>query len=318
MDKIDPRAIPRILRIEGLLPFTGCAILLGFVVALREAGVAGASWGLFVIAAVAALLVHIDGHIWNDITDLEIDRREKSKETRRDRPLVFGWATVAEYRKISLMVTVMIVILATYLTTQRILTPLLFVIGFFFDYGYNHPRIALSHRPWTEWYLFPWLVVGVTVTVVYAATGLLSSLAVILSLLLGLTATCFVVSMMRRDAISDRLGGKQTSSVRYPAFPHATFYGIVTILVAILVLQPLAEVLENPGLAYLIVLVTVITAAVMTMLGAGVDQLFSRARCSAFPDFERIANNLMLVQVGVSTLYALVVSGILLFWGNLL
>ncbi len=84
MDNIDPRSLPRILRIEGLIPFTLCAILLGFVVTLWDAGFPGADWTLFIIAGAAAVLIHIDGHIRNDIMDLEIDRREKSKETRRD------------------------------------------------------------------------------------------------------------------------------------------------------------------------------------------------------------------------------------------
>ncbi len=90
--------------------------------------------------------------------DRDIDRHEKSRETGRDRPLVFGWATVDEYKRMSAVITVLIVILAAYLTTQRIVMPLLFIIGFSFDYGYNHPRIALAHKPWTEWYIFPcWL-----------------------------------------------------------------------------------------------------------------------------------------------------------------
>ena len=83
----------------------------------------GADWTLFVIAGVAALLIHIDGHIWNDIMDLEIDRHEKSGETGRDRPLVFGWATVDEYRKMSAVIVVLVVILGAYLTTQRVFTP---------------------------------------------------------------------------------------------------------------------------------------------------------------------------------------------------
>ena len=36
---IDPRTLPRILRIEGLIPFTISAILLGFAVTWREVGV---------------------------------------------------------------------------------------------------------------------------------------------------------------------------------------------------------------------------------------------------------------------------------------
>jgi len=65
---------------------------------------------------------------------------------------------------------------------------------------YNHPRIALAHRPFTEWYIFPWLVVGVTVTVVYAASAFF--------LCWPLFSRCcmydgyrFVVSMMRRTFI---------------------------------------------------------------------------------------------------------------------
>jgi len=314
---IDPRTLPRILRIEGLIPFTLSAILLGFAVTWREVGFSGADWRLFTIAAVATLLVHIDAHIWNDIMDLEIDRHEKSRETGRDRPLVFGWATVDEYRRISGIITGLIVLLSVYLTVYRVFMPLLIILGFFFDYGYNHPRIALAHRPWTEWYIFPWLVVGVTVTVVYAATGLFSLLAFIVSLLHGLIATCFVVSMMRRDAVSDSRGGKRTSSVQFPGIPHSTLFGIVTLLVSFLVLAPLAWILGNPYLAYILVLITVILAAVTTIIGARIDQLCTRARFTNFPDFEMQANKLMLQQVGATVVNAVAVSLLLLVSGGM-
>lgn len=146
-----PRTLWRILRIEGLIPFTGSAILIGFVVTLWEVGVAAADWGLFVLAVIAALLAHIDAHIWNDIMDLEIDRREKSKETGRDRPLVFGWATVKDYHIMSAIVTILALVLAAYLTIYRVFIPLFVLLGLFFVFGYNHPRIALGHKPFTEW-----------------------------------------------------------------------------------------------------------------------------------------------------------------------
>jgi 4-hydroxybenzoate polyprenyltransferase len=318
VDSIDPRALPRILRIEGLIPFTLCAILLGFVVTLWEVGFSGANWSFFVIAGVAALLIHIDGHLWNDIMDLEIDRREKSKETRRDRPLVYGWATVDEYKKMSAVIVVLVIVLAAYLTTQRTFFPVLIILGFLFAYGYNHPRIALAHHPFTEWYIFPWLVVGVTVTVVYAATGIFSLLAFILSLLHGLTVTCFVVSMMRRDAHSDRLGGKITSSVLYPGLPHSTIYGIITLLVSVLMLYPLAWVLGSLELAYMLVLTTALIAGINTFIGARIDQLSTRSQHTLFPDFELIANKLMLKQAGVSIVHAIAISVILLVFGGIL
>lgn len=307
---MNPRTLWHILRIEGLIPFTGSAILIGFVVTLWETGFAAADWSLFVIAVVAVVLVHIDAHIWNDIMDLEIDRKEKSRETGRDRPLVFGWATVKNYRMMSAIITILVVILAAYLTMYRIYIPLLFILGFFFDYGYNHPRIALGHQPFTEWYIFPWLVVGVTVTVVYAATNIFSLLAFILSLLQGMTVTCFGVSMMRRDVNSDRQGGKCTSSVQYPGVPHSTIYGIITMLVSVLMIYPLAMIL-GIGLAYLIVLVTAIIAVINTILGARIDQLCTRAMYSIFPDFEAKANKLMLQQVGASMVHAVAIAVIL-------
>ena len=317
MASIDPRSFPRILRAEGLIPFTGCAILLGFVVTIREAGFSGADWGLFALAALAALLIHVDGHLWNDIMDLETDRHEKSKETGRDRPLVFGWATVEEYKKISAGVIVLVVVLAAYLTTQRLLMPFMLAIGLFFDYGYNHPRIALAYRPFTEYYLFPWLVVGVTVTVVYAATGFFSVLAVILSLLHGLTATCFVVSMMRRDSVSDLLGGKRTSSVLYPGLPHSTIYGIVTLFVAVLMWYPLVRVLGNTGLATLLIFTTAMVAVINTGIGIRIDRLCTRAMTSLFPEFEARANRLMLQQVGACLVHAVAVSFVLLVAGGM-
>ncbi|MDD1713701.1 MAG: prenyltransferase [Methanoregulaceae archaeon] len=315
---MDPRTLRHILRVEGLTPFTGCAILIGLAVTIWEVGFASADWWLFVIAVIAAVLIHIDAHIWNDIMDLEIDRREKSRETRRDRPLVFGWATIAEYRALSAAVTCIAIILAVYLTIYRVFIPVLFAIGFFFDYGYNHPRFALGHRPFTEFYIFPWLVVAVTVTIVYAATGILSILAFILSLLHGMTVTCFAVSMMRRDAPSDKLGNKCTSSVKYPGIPHATIYGIGTMLVALAMIYPLSLILGSMLLAYLLCLTTAVIAAINTVLGAKIDQLCTRALYSVFPDFEAEANTLMLRQVGASMVHAVLIMVILLAFGGII
>jgi 1,4-dihydroxy-2-naphthoate octaprenyltransferase len=311
------RTVSRILRIEGLLPFTGCAILLGFVVTLWEVGLRGADWSLFLIAVAAAVLVHVDAHVWNDIMDLEVDRQEKSRETGRDRPLVLGWASVGDYKVLSALITMLVVILAAHLTTQRMFVPFLFVIGFFFDYGYNHPRFALAYGPFTEWYIFPWLVVGVTVTVVYAATGIFSLLALILSLLHGLTVTCFVVSMMQRDVNSDRLGGKNTSSVQHPEVPHSTIYGIVTLLASVLSLYPLSLVLGNMELAYMLILTTALIAGINTVHGARIDQLCTRALFSVFPDFELRANRLMLQQVGASLVHAAAITIVLVAFGGM-
>lgn len=317
-DGVTLRTFWRILRIEGLIPFTGCAIVIGLVVALWEVGLSGIDWGLFVMTVVAALFIHLDAHIWNDITDLEVDRHEKSRETGRDRPLVSGWATVGDYKNLSLLITILIIVLAAFLTMQRIYIPLLFIMGFFFDYGYNHPRIALSYHPYTEWYIFPWLVVGVTVTVVYAATGIFSLLAFILSLLHGLTVTCFVVSMMRRDVNSDRVGRKNTSSVRHPELPHSTSYGIVTLIVSVLMLYPLYAILGRMALAYALILTTVIIAGINTVYGARIDQLCTRALYTAFPDFELKANELMVKQVGASMIHAAAIIMILLTFGEIL
>ena len=313
----DLRTLGRVIRIEGLIPFTGCAILLGFVVTLWEVGFSQAAWGLFALAVAAAILIHIDAHLWNDIMDLEVDRREKSSETGRDRPLVYGWATIRDYRIMSAAITGLVVVLAAVLTLQRALIPVLFAIGFLFDYGYNHPRIALAYHPYTEWYIFPWLVVAVTVTVVYAATGILSLLAFVLSLLHGLTVTCFAVSMMRRDAHSDRLGGKHTSSVECPELPLSTIYGTVTLLAAILMLYPLARILGSVELAYLLILTTALIAGVNIVHGARIDQLCTRALYSFYPDFERKANTLMLQQVGASLVHAGAIAVVLLVFGGM-
>lgn len=303
MPDMDLRAVGRILRIEGLIPFTASAVLIGFVATLWESGAAGADWILFGIAALASFLVHVDGHIWNDVLDLEIDRREKSHETGRDRPLVLGWATVGGYRRLSAVVTATVLLLAVLLTLVRPYMPLLIALGLFFDYGYNHPRIALAHTPYTEWYIFPWLVVGVTVTVTYAATGLLSLLAFTLSLLHGMTVSCFVVSMMRRDSLSDRLGGKVTSSVRSPEVPHATIYGLATIAVSALMVAPLTVALGDAALAHALCAATALVAAVNTVLGSRIDTLSRRAFSQAIPGFEARAHRLTMQQVGASLIH---------------
>ncbi len=312
-----PRTLWHILRVEGLIPFTGSAFLIGFIVTIWEVGVAAADWGLFAVAVIAALLAHIDAHIWNDIMDLEVDRREKSRETGRDRPLVDGWATMKDYRVMALIVTITAFILAGYLIIYRVFTLLLVVLGLFFVYGYNHPRIALGHKPFTEWYIFPWLVVGVTVTVVYAATNMFSLLAFILSLLQGMVVTCFVVSMMRRDVTSDRLGGKRTSSVLYPKIPHSTIFGISAMLISVLAIYPLVMICGTT-LAYALVLATASIAAINTVLGAQIDQLCTKAMYSPYPDFEADANELMLKQVGVSMVLAVAMVVILAVFGKII
>jgi 1,4-dihydroxy-2-naphthoate octaprenyltransferase len=210
----------------------------------------------------------------------------------------------------SAIITILVIILAAYLTLYRIFIPLLFLLGFFFDYGYNHPRIALGHRPFTEWYIFPWLVVGVTVTIVYAATNLFSLLAFILSLLQGMTVTCFGVSMMRRDVNSDRRGGKYTSSVQFPEVPHSTIYGTVTMLVSVVMIYPLTLILGF-GLAYMIVLITALIAMINIVLGARIDQLCTLAMYSILPDFEARTNKLMLQQVGASLVHVVAITVIL-------
>ncbi len=307
----DLRTIGRILRIEGLIPFTGCAVLIGFLVILWEVGFQQADWRLFFLAAVGAFLIHIDGHLWNDIMDVDVDRNEKSRETGRDRPLVYGWATVHDYKKISATLTILIVIIAAYLTMYRIYIPILFLIGLFFDYGYNHPRTALAYHPYTEWYIFPWLVVGVTITVVYAATGMLSPLAIVLSLLHGMMVTCFVVSMMRRDVHSDRLGGKYTSCVLHPTLPHSSIYALVTLIVAILLFYPLTRVLGNTELSSALIVCTVLFALVNLTYGTRIDQLCTRSLHAPFPEFEAQANRLMLQQVIASLLFVVVITVLL-------
>jgi len=54
-DGFDIRTFWWILRIAGLIPFTGCAILIGFVVNFWEAGFSAAEWRLFVITFVAGM-----------------------------------------------------------------------------------------------------------------------------------------------------------------------------------------------------------------------------------------------------------------------
>jgi len=218
----------------------------------------------------------------------------------------------------SAVITVVAVVLAAYLTVYRPFIPLLFLLGFLFDYGYNHPRIALGHLPFTEWYIFPWLVVAVTVTVVYAATNILSLLAFILSLIHGMTVTCFGVSMMRRDSNSDRIGGKYTSSVQYPSVPHSTIYGIATMLITVVMIYPLTLILGSFELAYMLGLTSVIFAAINTILGAKIDQLCTRAFYSVFPDFEAKANTLMMQQVGASLVHAVAITAVMLIYGGIL
>jgi hypothetical protein len=80
---------------------------------------------------------------------------------------------------------------------------------------------------------------------------------------------------------------------------------------------PLALVLGNTYLAYVIVLVTVFIAGINTVLGARIDQLCARAMYSVFPGFEADANKLMVQQVGASMVHVVVLCLILSVSGGI-
>ena len=50
-------------------------------------------------------------------------------------------------------------------------------------------------------------------------------------------------------------------------------YGIVTLMGAVLILFPLAGIIGRIGIAYTLVLTTVILAGITTGIGSGIDQL---------------------------------------------
>jgi 1,4-dihydroxy-2-naphthoate octaprenyltransferase len=152
------------------------------------------------------------------------------------------------------------------------------------------------------------------VTTVYAATGVLSLLAFALALLQGMTVTCFVVSMMRRDMRSDRLGGKHTSSVLFPAWPHAATYGVVTMVIAVLMAWPLAGIL-GPA-AYVLCAATALVAGINTVLGVRVDRLCARTVSAAFPEFEAEAHRLTMRQVQASLVHVAALCAVLVALGG--
>ena len=101
-----------------------------------------------------------------------------------------------------------------------------------------------------------------------------SLLAFIVSLLHGLIATCFVVSMMRRDAVSDSRGGKRTSSVQFPEIYLTRHYMVLLpSWFRSWYWLPWHGFLTILNLVYILVLITVILAAVTTIIGARIDQL---------------------------------------------
>jgi hypothetical protein len=83
-------------------------------------------------------------------------------------------------------------------------------------------------------------------------------------------------------------------------------------------LFPLARVLGSLELAYMLVLTTALIAGINTFIGARIDQLSTRSQHTLFPDFELIANKLMLKQAGVSIVHAIAISVILLVFGGIL
>ncbi len=83
-------------------------------------------------------------------------------------------------------------------------------------------------------------------------------------------------------------------------------------------IYPMALVLGNLWLAYILMLATTITAGINTVLGGWIDQLCTRALYSPFPDFEANANKLMLQQVGVSMAYAVTICIMVIVFGGIL
>lgn len=261
-----PRALYDLARFLPLMSWSGNASFLGVSAAVVTAGFSGVNWGLTILAVLVAIMLQYVAHPINDIADLYVDRLANIDGTGRRKVLISGLATRDELIRISLVIVLLAALIAAIISLFRPIALIFGAVGFIAVWAYNAAPARLSYRPFPEIFIaFP-ANIAMVVGIAYVASGVITTLSLILGLVQAFMAASMLISYFAMDVQSDFLGGKCSTVVCYQGIPWCTVYpvaGIVT-MVALLIAG------YGPGF----LLLPAILMMGMTVLGARIDTIW--------------------------------------------
>jgi 4-hydroxybenzoate polyprenyltransferase len=265
------------------------------------------------LAIAAVILMQYVAHPMNDVMDLELDRAAPIGPTGRHKPLVDGNATVREVHGLTTLIVGVVLAIMAYLIMLKPVLALPAAYGMVGLFGYNHPKLKWAYRPYTELYLgVPINAVSVLV-ISFVGSGTVTALSFAVSIIFGFAAGAFFVSMMSMDYPSDRVHGKITTVVRWPAVRYCAGYPMLGLAAAVGGIPVLASLGGWPAASA--VLLCVLTFAVLAIIGRRVDDLRLRYLKGDGRDPEAPSGDLRLGQLYASVLFSAALAAILLAGG---
>lgn len=298
-----PRTLLYFARIKPLAAWTISGSALGVGLALYLT-----SWNIvallpMLLAVLAVILMQYVAHPLNDIMDYDLDRQAPIAATGRVKPLVSGLISMREAKWLSAAFVGVILVILLYLI---ILQPVLLfpaAYGMVALMGYNHSKLRLAYKPYTELYLSMPINALAVFVISFIGSGQATWVAGIVSIIFGFASSTFFVSMMSMDFPTDMANGKTTTVGKYPRLRWCTYYPAIGLVLALLSPVVLYQYLGAlPTLFFVI-----ISAAVFSLLivyGLKADNVRLQYLDGATDNPEGESGYIRLRQLYLSTAYA--------------
>ncbi|MBI0583191.1 MAG: prenyltransferase [Methanomassiliicoccus sp.] len=306
------RALVQFARFKPLAAWSVSASVLGASLAFYLTGGSLVDPASMLLAMVCVILMQYVAHPMNDIMDLELDRKAPIASTGRFKPLVDGSATVKEASGLSAVIVAAFILIMVVLIIGRPVLLLPAIYGTVALFGYNHPRLRWAYRPYTELYLGVPINTLSVLVISYVGSGIVNSLSVTVSIVFGFASSAFFVSMMSMDYPTDRANGKITTVVRWPRSRYCTWFPLFGLAVAIAAV-PVWMNMGAPAIA--MIASSVAAFAVLALYGKRVDELRMKSIHGSVDHPEASSGNMRLGQLGVSIVFSMVLSLVLLSGG---
>ncbi len=259
------------------------------------------------LAIVAVVLMQYVAHPMNDIMDYELDRQAPIEVTGRVKPIVDGLISMDEAKWLSRGLVAAIAIILLYLIARQPLLIFPAAYGMMALIGYNHPKMKLAYKPFSELYLSMPINALTVFVISYIGSGQFSWIAVAVSIAFGFSSSAFFVSMMSMDFPTDSRNGKRTTIVTFPRLRWCTFFptlGCVAVMLSPLLMAPYFGLRQS----ILFLALSMLAFIILVFLGKKVDELRLEYLRDQTKDPEGKTGELRLYQLYVSIAYAAILT----------
>jgi 1,4-dihydroxy-2-naphthoate octaprenyltransferase len=209
-------------RLRPLMSWSGVSIIIGVAIAVQQIGYQNVDWLLTALAAIVCIGLQYVAHPINDIVDYPVDVKANIEGTGRHKTLISGLSTKKELMSISFIMVLALFAATLFILTSRPTAILFGIVGFAALWMYNAPPFKLSYHPFSEAIIsFPVnasMVLGMCVV----ACNQITPLAIYIALVQGFLAATMLAAYFAMDVNSDSIGGKNSTTVKYPLFHWGT------------------------------------------------------------------------------------------------